>query len=123
MDTKRIVSWALALVLAVLVSSQVLHAAGGQPSHGQAGRIATPQPPLAPPRWQYLTVVFPPVLSVSFDEYTNTKALNALGLQGWELVAAFPARSDGDNDVSKSDSSITKTFAVHKGVLIFKKPL
>jgi len=120
MDTKRIVPWAFALIFAVLASSEVLHAGAGQAGQAQAGRLAAnPLAPPPPPKWQYKFWAID-YSSRSGYQYIKENDLNALGLQGWELVTVLPNSSEID-PVQLGNAVKPTTF--HTSVLIFKKPL
>ncbi|HLK17051.1 MAG TPA: hypothetical protein VKT78_19760 [Fimbriimonadaceae bacterium] len=94
MDPKRAVTWGFALALAVLASTNLLHAAGQKGAAGQTG-VGQQSPSLSAPvvrplveKWQYMVQIVGP------DFYGAGKvSMNSLGQQGWELVSVMPSAS------------------------------
>jgi hypothetical protein len=94
MDTKRIVPWGLVIVFAVLASSNVLHAAGGQKGQAVTNTPPPPKPP-TPPKWQYRWDPVP--LDTGADVKTLMQKLNTIGMQGWAVSAMVPYGTKASN--------------------------
>ena len=127
MDAKQIAPWALALTFAVLASTQVLHAAGGQKGQGvQVNPLAPPPPaPPKPVRWQYMiqnATRFDPAHNPTATKfYESNQPYNDAGKDGWELVGVLPGRSVSSPAVVNGITGCLDTR--YDSTLIYKKPL